>query len=184
MIQLYNKLASTFQESEVHNLEDELSRKKTEISNMTKRIRELQSALERAEGSSDDESYLDDASESDESFTSLGRSSMRRRQNPLTTTSAAREPLTTSRRTAGGGTTDLSSYTPVGGAGLRSSFRSSRRASATLDDYTPTNGFMSRESSHDLDSYVPPVSSYSSRTASRTTSRISSRMMSRQDSFE
>jgi len=162
-------------ESEVRNLEDELSDKTAAISNLTKRIRELQAALERVEGSSDDDDLLDDASESDESFTSFNRSSMRRRQNPLL---SSREPLT-SRRTAT--TTDLSAYS---GIGSRSSFRSSRRASATIDDYTSTNGFLSRDNSHDLDSHVTSLSSYTSRSTSRSTSRITSRMMSRQDSFE
>ena len=156
-------------------MEDELSDKTSTISNMTKRIRELQAALERVEGSSDDDDLLDDASESDESFTSFNRSSMRRRQNPLL---SSREPLT-SRRTAT--TTDLSAYS---GIGSRSSFRSSRRGSSTIDDYTSTNGFLSRDNSHDLDSHVTSLSSYTSRSTSRSTSRITSRMMSRQDSFE
>jgi len=170
-----NKRKKEEAENEVQNLEDELSRKRIEITNMTKRIRELQNALEHGAGSSDedDTDYMDDQSESDtSSFASFGRSSMRRRNNPLTSGIS-------SRRTTN--TTDVGTYGASAIGSGYSSYRTSSSRRASTDDYG-TNGY------DDVDSYIPastyvPASTYS-RTTSRTTSRISSRMMSRQDSFE
>ena len=145
------------------NIEDELSRKKHELSMAEKRIRDLQESIEQGMGtSSDDDTFNDDIGESDDSLTSSFRkrrssSSFRQKKYSLTKkySSDSFDSSFTSATT---------SYRP-------------HRGLSHEDSYISANGLLGKDSIR-----TALVSERRNSGISRTGSRTASRTLTRQNS--